>query len=252
MSNNSNNNNPMNPKVSINATKDKYDSISSFDWYQTEMQLNWSRLVYFEDYIKDELKDHKVIKSIFCGGLAGMVAKSCIAPAERVKMSFQISTEKFTLYKAYQRFLSIIKHEGILGLWKGHSTTLIRVIPYAGLSYAFHDLAEDSLKQYFQVNTLSTSLKFIAGSFGGISGTLFTYPLDVLRVRLALTPNSTWKSAIAQGGLYQGFTPTLIGIVPYSGFSWMMKQTLLELYPTVLGNSHPTIFESFIMNALSG
>lgn len=68
----------------------------------------------------------------------------------------------------------------------------------------------------------------------GAVGTLLTYPLDVLRVRLALMPSSSWSSAIGQGGLYQGLAPTMLGIIPYSGTSWMVKQSLQELFPKVI------------------
>ena len=47
-------------------------------------------------------------------------------------------------------------------------------------------------------------------------GTFITYPLDVLRVRLALIPKSTWMQLLKEGRFYQGLTPTIMGIVPYS------------------------------------
>ena len=53
--------------------------------------------------------------------------------------------------------------------------------------------------------------EFLAGSIGGIGGTLLTYPLDVLRVRLALLPDATWTKAVNHGGLFQGLIPTLAG-----------------------------------------
>ncbi len=57
---------------------------------------------------------------------------------------------------------------------------------------------------------LPSSLKFLAGSIGGLGGTLFTYPLDVIRVRMAL--GGSWVSSLKQGGLFQGLLPTLLGM----------------------------------------
>ena len=34
-------------------------------------------------------KSHDVPATMFCGGIAGVMAKSAVAPVERVKMSFQ-------------------------------------------------------------------------------------------------------------------------------------------------------------------
>lgn len=136
----------------------------------------------------------------------------------------------------------------------------VRVAPYAGLCYAAHDYTERKFKVLLKTDTLPFVYKFTAGSVGGVYpipshpsrtpfiyhpstpvgavGTLLTYPLDVLRVRIALIPNSNWSSAIRQGGLYQGLAPTMFGIIPYSGTSWMVKQTLQELFPKV-GPSSP-------------
>ena len=157
------------------------------------------------------------VESILCGSIAGVVAKTAIAPAERVKMSFQISLDKFTLRSAFQRGKEMALKDGILSLWKGHSTTVLRVAPFSGISYAAHDMAEQKFKKYLKTDNLPFMYKFLAGSIGGATGTFYTYPLDVLRVRLALTPGSTWLTTVRQGGLFQGLTPTIMGIIPYSG-----------------------------------
>eukprot|EP01031_Cornospumella_fuschlensis_P044193 gene44193-54035_t len=140
--------------------------------------------------------------SLFAGAVAGIAAKTCIAPAERIKMSFQVSTEKFSWRKALDRGRLMVFREGLWSLWKGHSTTLLRVAPYAGISYMAHDIAENSFKQLHGSNSVPAVYKFLAGSFGGVCGTVMTYPLDVLRVRLALGGN--WRGSVAQGGWLQG------------------------------------------------
>jgi solute carrier family 25 protein 42 len=174
-----------------------------------------------EAYLSAELGPSRdVIVSIFCGAVAGVVAKTAVAPVERVKMRFQISSDKFTLTKGYLYGRDIIKKGGIKSLWKGHSTTVIRVAPLAGISFAAHDYAELEFKEYLKTDTLPFIYKFLAGSIGGATGTFFTYPLDVIRVRLALTPNSNWSTVLRkQGGFYQGLTPTMLGIIPYSGIN---------------------------------
>lgn len=39
------------------------------------------------------------LKRIIAGGLAGMLAKSVVAPADRVKILFQVTNEKFSFQK---------------------------------------------------------------------------------------------------------------------------------------------------------
>jgi len=43
---------------------------------------------------------------------------------------------------------------GVLSLWKGHSTTIVRVAPYAGLCYAAHDYFENQFKIMLDINVL--------------------------------------------------------------------------------------------------
>lgn len=211
----------------------------------------FERLMLFEGYIFNEIAHRDTINSIICGGIAGVVAKTAVAPAERVKMSYQTSTDTFTLRDAWNRGVGMAQKGGITSLWKGHSTTIVRVAPYAGLSYAAHDAAEAQFKRLLNEERLPLMYKFLAGSIGGATGTFFTYPLDVLRVRLALIPNSTWSSCIKQGGLFQGISPTVMGIIPYAGTSWMVKQTLHEAFPPLF-HRRPSVFESLVMNSLAG
>lgn len=127
-------------------------------------------------------------------------------------MAFQTSRRPFTLNCALKLGKEIYKEGGIFSLWKGHSTTILRVLPFSGISYAAHDYSEKQLKMYLKQDSLPFLYKFLAGSIGGATGTFLTYPLDVLRVRLALTPGSSWYTTLKQGNLYRGLTPTMLGI----------------------------------------
>lgn len=200
---------------------------------------------------------NEVNSTFICGAIAGMISKTCIAPPERIKMTFQVSRDNFNYSAAIQRGYDIIHRGGVLSLWKGHSTTLLRVAPYAGLSYTFHDYTEHLFKKKLRLKqgnnskniTLPPLYKFLSGAAAGFGGTILTYPLDVMRVRLAL--GSSWKDAIRQKGFFQGLSPTLLGIVPYSGIAWLAKQTLLEEFH-ITTSRKPTLLESLAINALAG
>ena len=175
------------------------------------------------------------LRRLFCGAISGICAKTAIAPAERVKMSFQLSNEKFTLTNCYSKFTGMVRNEGVWNLWKGHSANIARVAPYAGLHYAIHDYMEVLLKHSHVTND-DMIIQLISGSLAGAGATAITYPLDVLRVRIAFAPTKTniitaWKHAIRYGGLYQGFAPTMFGIIPYSGTAWCVKGLLQTHYP---------------------
>lgn len=190
-------------------------------------------------------------------------------------MSFQTTKDPFSLTAALRRGVVMARSEGILSLWRGHSTTVLRVAPYAGLSYAIHDMTERELKEVLGKARLPFFYKFLAGSIAGAGATLLTYPLDVLRVRLALTHGSSWGSALAQGGLFQGLLPTMLGIVPYSGTAWSVKNHILDQFfsgvdepPTPgaglgsqgtrggigqgMPSAPPTALQSLVINAVAG
>ena len=86
-------------------------------------------------------------------------------------MSFQTTSDYFTLKNAWERYcsfsLELLNHYlcthrgrlmantgGVLSLWKGHSTTIVRVAPYAGLCYAAHDYFENQFKIMLDINVL--------------------------------------------------------------------------------------------------
>ena len=78
----------------------------------------------------------------------------------------------------------------------------------------------------------------LVGSLAGATATAATYPLDLVRSRMAgqwgsytVYPTITraaYKIFKEEGGraLVQGMRPTLLGIVPYAGLSFMVFETL--------------------------
>jgi solute carrier family 25, member 42 len=209
----------------------------------------FEKYFHFRLFPSKEDPNRDVYESLVCGALSGIAAKTVIAPAERVKFSFQVTSAKFTWKNAFEQGRNVVHSQGWLGLWRGHSTTILRIAPYSALSFAFHDSSEQMFKDVLHTDVLPASYKFSAGAIGGVCGTALTYPLDVLRVRLAI--GSTWQSAIQQGGMFQGLLPTILGVVPYAGTAWLAKQSLLEYWPTYV-HRPPTITESLSFNALAG
>ncbi|KAI1754974.1 mitochondrial carrier domain-containing protein [Xylaria castorea] len=129
-----------------------------------------------------------MMRSFVAGGLAGCAAKTTVAPLDRVKILFQTSNPQFAKYTGswagLGRALSdIYAQHGIVGLFRGHSATLLKIYPYAAIKFV----------AYEQYRALIISAKhqetwlrrFSAGALAGVTSVLFTYPLEVIRVRLA-------------------------------------------------------------------
>ena len=72
----------------------------------------------------------KEIRNLLCGGVAGMIAKSVVAPMDRIKIMYQVTTAEFRLRDVPKVAWNIIEKEGWQALWKGNLVTMIRVFPY--------------------------------------------------------------------------------------------------------------------------
>ncbi|EIW73412.1 hypothetical protein TREMEDRAFT_26011 [Tremella mesenterica DSM 1558] len=192
------------------------------------------------------------------GGIAGCVAKTAIAPLDRVKILFQTSNVEFRQYAGTHLGLihaarRIYQESGVRGLFRGNSATLLRVFPYAGIKFMAYDAIEAVL---IRTPDERTPLRFFtAGATSGVTSVLITYPLELIRVRLAYQTTTRGSSlreairtihheaAIARSAppsssisaftrsiplfpFYRGFSITLLGMIPYAGVSFLTYGTL--------------------------
>ncbi|OWB83952.1 hypothetical protein B5S33_g2588 [[Candida] boidinii] len=135
-----------------------------------------------------------VVRSGVAGGIAGSAAKTLIAPLDRVKILFQTSNPHYRhLAGSFKGMFSAInliyKSNGIKGLYQGHSATLLRIFPYAAIKFVCYEQLRTVLIPRDEFETAPRRL--LAGSLAGVLSVFFTYPLDLIRVRLAFeTSNS--------------------------------------------------------------
>lgn len=171
------------------------------------------------------------------GGTAGALAKTVVAPAERVKILYQTSSDRpFTWQAVVRTGNKIYVNTGFMGLWRGHGATLMQQIPKSALTYVTFDVFRQRIQNLDLVDTVSA--RFIAGALAGATATTFTYPLDLMRARMAAhwdkSPRyanyfSAFENVIKEEGalnLFKGLRPTLLGIMPYAGLSFTIYETL--------------------------
>ena len=137
------------------------------------------------------------------GGVAGMVAKSIVAPLERIKILYQVSAETFALRDVPKVGWNIIQTEGFAALWRGNTATMLRVFPYSGIQFMVFDrcktylLKEHERRDQMLIrrrNTaenikhfgLSPLESLLSGMIAGAVSVLCTYPLDLTRAQMAL------------------------------------------------------------------
>lgn len=204
--------------------------------------------------LRDELlKLPKEIRNILAGGCAGMIAKSVVAPFDRIKILYQVSSAVFHIWKVPEIAMRIIQQEGLPALWKGNTATLIRVFPYAGIQFMVFDrcktffLREQELN-YVKMKAVNANMpiprwglspmeSLISGMSAGAVSVIATYPLDLTRAQLAVlrtkkgVRNIGFRQALYNNfrdrglpGLFRGITPTMIGILPYSGVAFAFNE----------------------------
>ena len=146
-----------------------------------------------------------------------------------------------------------------MGLFRGHSATLLRIFPYAAIKFLAYEQIRAAIIHSPEHETPFRRL--ISGSLAGVTSVFFTYPLEVIRVRLAFEtkrdgrstlrgickqiyqehrqplPAATASGAVVSAALprsglasfYRGFSATLLGMVPYAGMSFLTHDTTGDL-----------------------
>ncbi|CAI5744695.1 unnamed protein product [Peronospora destructor] len=184
--------------------------------------------------------DARQLKQMAAGGGAGIVAKSVIAPFERVKIVCQTGESVGTIR-------SFWTSEGVLG---GNMAACVRVVPHKGVLFAFSDFYKD----VFCISPFWRS--FIAGS---LRHQLPTYPLDLIRTRVSGQIGDklmytgivhTFMRTLKEEGaraLFRGIGPTLFGALPYEGIKFGSYDVLKGL---LLDDNDPEV--NFVLKILCG
>jgi len=195
------------------------------------------------------------IKDFIAGGTSGCIAKCCTAPIERVKLIIQtqdanpkIMSGEVPRYTGIGNcFSRIYAEQGLASFWRGNLTNCIRYFPTQAFNFAF----KDTIKAMFpKANPKKEFAKFFAinmasGGLAGAGSLCIVYPLDYARTRLASDVGKgekqfnglfdcIKKTAAGPAGvmsLYNGFTISVIGIIPFRGTYFGVNDTLNGINP---------------------
>lgn len=143
-------------------------------------------------------------QSLAAGGMAGMCAKTAVAPLDRMKILRQVRCGTYHHLSMAQTLRLMVAHEGLRGLYKGNGAQLVRVFPVryhpvrcvsarrptSGAQYAaVQFVSHEQFRRVLDVDrTRGAALmlsRVAAGSLAGLSAVACTYPLDLVRCRLS-------------------------------------------------------------------
>jgi solute carrier family 25 (mitochondrial adenine nucleotide translocator), member 4/5/6/31 len=183
---------------------------------------------------------HPLYFKLCSGGGASVLSKTCIAPFERTKLLLQTTS---TTTSPLRLLSSVVQQQGILALWRGNFANCVRVFPTYALRFAFFDFYQDLAAAGAPSDApLPMWRQLGAGGLSGATTLTLTYPLDLLRTRLATNFSGTRPTVLStitstfrgEGlcGFYKGYIISVIEITPYlavsmGGYNWL-KETFEE------------------------
>ncbi|KAG5243426.1 hypothetical protein OIU76_009659 [Salix suchowensis] len=194
-------------------------------------------------------------KELVAGGVAGGFAKTVVAPLERVKILFQTRRDEFKAVGLFGSFQKISHTEGVMGFYRGNGASVARIVPYAALHYMTYEQYRRWIILRVPDIGRGPVLDLVAGSFAGGTAVLLTYPLDLVRTKLAYQIVSSSKvnihgvvgmEQVYKGirdcfsktlkesglrGLYRGVAPSLYGIFPYAGLKFYFYEEMKRHVP---------------------
>ncbi|CAL0327600.1 unnamed protein product [Lupinus luteus] len=141
---------------------------------------------------------------------------------------------------------TILKTQGLRGLYAGYLSTLARDVPFAGLMVMFYESLKE-VTEYGKQRLISSPTWHVNNSFeglilGGLAGGLSAYlttPLDVVKTRLQVQGTilryNGWLDAICKiwakegmKGMFRGSMPRIAWYIPASALTFMVVEFLRD------------------------
>ncbi|XP_043262162.1 solute carrier family 25 member 40-like isoform X1 [Colletes gigas] len=161
------------------------------------------------------------------GAIARIWAASLVSPLELIRTKMQ--SQKLSYPEIMQALKTVMKNNGIFGLWMGLSSTLLRDVPFSAIYW----LNYETIKQNFGGSNQSFTFNLAAGAMAGSMAAFFTIPFDVVKTHTQIemgekeiysdkpghsggTWNTIRKIYCQNGvrGLFTGLIPRIVKVAP--------------------------------------
>ncbi|GER57241.1 mitochondrial carrier protein [Striga asiatica] len=188
------------------------------------------------------------VPQLFAGGVAGAFSKTCTAPLARLTILFQVQgmhSDVAVMSKPciWREALRVVNEEGFRAFWKGNLVTVTHRLPYSSVNFYAYEQYKRILKSIPGLDGQEKNagsdvfVHFVGGGLAGITAASATYPLDLIRTRLAAQRNAIYYKGISHAlrticrdegflGLYKGMGATLLGVGPSIAISFSVYESL--------------------------
>uniref|UniRef100_A0ACD5U7V6 Uncharacterized protein n=1 Tax=Avena sativa TaxID=4498 RepID=A0ACD5U7V6_AVESA len=199
------------------------------------------------------------LKRLISGGIAGAVSRTVVAPLETIRTHLMVGSNGNSSAEVFE---SIMKHEGWTGLFRGNFVNVIRVAPSKAIELFAFDTAKNFLTpKSGEQQKIPIPPSLVAGAFAGVSSTLCTYPLELIKTRLTIQRGvydnfvHAFVKIVREEGpteLYRGLTPSLIGVVPYAATNYFAYDTLKEAYKKIFKTNEIGNVQTLLIGSAAG
>eukprot|EP00850_Spirogloea_muscicola_P005889 SM000027S09670 [mRNA] locus=s27:672134:679076:- [translate_table: standard] len=159
-------------------------------------------------------------------------------------------------------FSHVMATEGWTGLFRGNGVNVLRVAPNKGIELFAYERTKNFLTpKEGQRPRFPLPVAPLAGSVAGMTSTIVTYPLELIKTRLTVQPGEykglldAWARIVKEEGfleLYRGLFPSMIGVIPYAGVNYYAYDSLRNLYKKVLKTDKVDSFSTLCMGSAAG
>jgi len=174
---------------------------------------------------------------LLAGGVAGAVSRTATAPLDRLKTLIQTNSTNRYNFGILQGLKQIWKSGGILAFYRGNFANCLKIVPESGTKFLVYERCKYLFSLTFG-DAHPALQKFLAGAVAGAVSQTLVFPLDCMKVRMAVSPTKmnifqALQNTYASGGIrafYRGLVPNIIGVVPYAGIDLAVYETLKKFY----------------------
>ncbi|EGD72095.1 hypothetical protein PTSG_00109 [Salpingoeca rosetta] len=181
------------------------------------------------------------------GGISGALAAFFANPTDLMKVRLQVDGMKGSppQYRGmWHCFRTIVKQEGVLGLWKGSGPTMGRATTLAAVELSSYDEIKKQLTERGLVQPRTVSGVLVTSMTTGLICALTSSPFDVVKSRVMGQPVGPNGRGILYSGmihcfaktvrtegvlaLYKGFFPNWGRLGPRAVMCFVVMETLNE------------------------
>ncbi|XP_048331312.2 adenine nucleotide transporter BT1, chloroplastic/mitochondrial [Ziziphus jujuba] len=199
------------------------------------------------------------LRRLISGAIAGAISRTAVAPLETIRTHLMVGSSG---HSTTEVFHDIMKTDGWQGLFRGNFVNVIRVAPSKAIELFAYDTVNKQLSSKpGEQHKLPIPASLIAGACAGVSSTLCTYPLELLKTRLTIQRGvydglfDAFLKILREEGpaeLYRGLAPSLIGVIPYAATNYFAYDTLRKTYRKVFKQEKIGNIETLLIGSAAG